>query len=148
MPGIRGQTQKQGGNTKLLLAVLVALLGLGAWNYHRNLTAEQNVPKGAFSGISDADLDVLQAAYQAEVDALVAKGGIGVRANARATTGGVVGGVREFERVQRAMRNTREKGYEVAERQAAIEAIEAERARRGAVAGTPWQIFLRRAFTF
>lgn len=148
MAGVRGQAEKQGSNTKLLLFFLIGLVGLAAWNYHRNLTAEQNVPRTAFAGVSDADLDLLHAAYRSEVDALKAKGGIGVRARARTTTGGVAGGVREFERVQRAMRTTREKGYEVAEREAAIEAIEQEKARRQSLRGTPTEIFLRRAFTF
>jgi len=144
----RVQGEKSGSNAKLLLFLLVALVGVTGWNYHRNLTAETNVPKGAFSGVKDADLDVLRAAYQSEVDSLTKKGGIGLRATARDTTGGVAGGAREFARVQRAMRTTREKGYEVAERQAAIEAIEQEQARRQSVAGTPTEVFLRRAFTF
>jgi hypothetical protein len=146
--GVRGQTEKKGGNAPLLLALLVVLVGLSAWNYHRNLTAEKDVPKSAFSGVSTGDLEVLKAAYQSEVDALTAKGGLGKRATARTTTGGVAGGAREFERVQRAMRATREKGYEIAERQAAIEAIEREQALRASTAGTPWQVFLRRTFSF
>ncbi|HEX5064486.1 MAG TPA: hypothetical protein VFY49_00085 [Myxococcota bacterium] len=146
--GGRVRGEKSGSNAKLLLFLLVALLGVIGWNFHRNLMAETNVPKGAFSGVKDADLDVLRAAYQSEVDALTRKGGIGLRATARNTTGGVAGGAREFARAQRAMRSTREKGYEVAEREAAIEAIEQEQARRQSVAGTPMQVFLRRAFTF
>lgn len=147
MAGVRGQTQKKGGNAARLLLVLVALVGATGWNYHRNLTAEKNVPPSAFTGVSDADLEVLKQAYQSEVDALTAKGGLAARATAR-TTSGVASGAREFERVQRAMRATREKGYQVAERQAAIEAIEREQAQRQSVGGTPAQIFLRRAFTF
>ncbi|HVH20087.1 MAG TPA: hypothetical protein VNF72_17480 [Myxococcota bacterium] len=145
---VRGKVEKKGSNTTLLLGLLAVLVGLSAWNYHRNLTAEKDVPKSAFSGVSTADLEVLKSAYQSEVDALTAKGGLGGRATARATTGGVAGGAREFERVQRAMRSTREKGYAIAERQAAIAAIEQEQAQRGSTAGTPWQVFLRRTFSF
>jgi hypothetical protein len=145
---VRGQGEKSGGNAKLLLLLLVGLVGLIGWNYHRNLSAEKDVKPSAFTGVKDADLDVLLAAYQGEVDSLTAKGGIGLRANARSTTGGVAGGAREFERVQRAMRSTREKGYQIAERQAAVEAIEQEKSRRQSIGGTPMQVFLRRAFTF
>ena len=91
---------------------------------------------------------MLIAAYQGEIDAMRAKGGTGRRANARNTTGGVAGGVREFERVQRAMRSTREAGYAIAEREGAVAALEQERARRVASEGDgKLMVHLKRAFT-
>ena len=79
--------------------------------------------------------------------AMFPHGGQKSRARVRETTN-VGSGVREFERVQRASRSVREAGYALAEREGAVEALELERAKRSSLGGSPFQVFLRRAFTF
>lgn len=145
MAGVRTQGEKQGGNTPLLLTLLLLLVGLSAWNYQRNAALEKASPS-PYASMSDANLDVLIAAYQSEIEGMQAKGGVGRRANARDTSG-VASGVREFERVQRVSRSTREAGYAIAEREAAVAALEQEKARRARLGGGALQVFLRRAFT-
>jgi hypothetical protein len=149
MAGVRRtQKKEKESNTALLLVVLLALIGLGAWNYHRNTAVDKSVKPGPYAGVPTKDLDVLKAAYQSEIDALKARGGTGLRASARETTN-VGNGVREFERVQRREQRTRAAGYEISEREGAIKAIEQEKSLRAASGegGAPWMIFLKRAFT-
>ena len=148
MAGVRNRREKKESNTGLLLVVLLALVGLGAWNYHRNAAVDKSVAPGPYASVPTKDLDVLIAAYQSEVDALKAHGGTGLRATAR-NTSNVANGVREFERVQRRAQGTRYAGYEISEREGAIKAIEQEKSRRAASGegGAPWMVFLKRAFT-
>ena len=148
MAGVRSRSPKKESNTGLLLVVLLALVGLGAWNYHRNAAVDKSVKPGPYAGVPSKDLDVLIAAYRSEIDALKARGGTGLRASARSTSG-VANGVREFERVQRTAQGTRAAGYEISEREGAIKAIEQEKSRRAASGegGAPWMVFLKRAFT-
>jgi len=149
MAGVRGRREKkEKSNLGLLLMVLLALVGLGAWNYHRNAAVDKSVAPGPYATVPTKDLDVLIAAYRSEVDALKARGGTGLRASAR-TTSGVENGVREFERVQHTAQKTRAAGYEISEREGAIAALEQEKSRRAASGegGAPWMVFLKRAFT-
>jgi hypothetical protein len=142
----KASTKKKKSNVKLLLFLLVALGGVGAWNYQRNLAAEKAAPS-AYAGVSDADLDVLIAAYESEIAALEARGGPN-RARVRQTSN-LDQGARELERVQRASRAVREANYEVYERQGALEALQAEKTRRRAIGGgSGVLVILRRAFTF
>jgi hypothetical protein len=137
---------KEGGKAGLLLLVLVVLAGLCTWNYQRNAALEVASNTGPYVTLSDPDVDRLLGAYQSELEALRAKGRPG-RANAR-TTQGVVEGVREFERVQRAGRSDREAGYALAELEGVVRALEIEQSKRRAQGGGPWAVFVRRAFTF
>jgi hypothetical protein len=130
-------------HTGVLLVVLAAIVGFGAWNYRRNVALEQSA-KTTYSNLSVADLDRLIAAYKQEIDGLHAHGQPR-RAKVRETAD-VADGVREFERVQRASRSVREAGYAVAEREGVLHALEAERAKRTPDT-SPWLVFLRRAFT-
>ena len=139
------EREKQGSNTLLLLVLLMVLVGLTTWNYQRNVALQSNDPS-PYAGVADADLDVLLAAYESELEALRAQGGVGRRVSAR-NTSGVARGVREFERVQRAGRSTREAGYAISEREAVVRALEAEKARRVQYAGGTLLVFLKRAFT-
>jgi hypothetical protein len=142
------KAKKEKSKTGMLLLLLVALVGVGGWNYHRNAAKEKSVAPSAYAGVADADLDVLIAAYQSEIAALEAKGGPS-RARVR-ETGNLGDGARELARVQRASRRVRESNYEIYERKGALEALEAEKARRRANGGgnSGWMLILRRAFTF
>ena len=145
MAGSRGKREKHGGKTPLLLTLLVVLVGLSAWNYQRNVAREKAHPS-PYATVSDRDLDVLIAAYQSEIDAMRARGGAGRRASAHdASSFG--GGVREFERVQRASQSAREAGYEISEREGALEALKQEKALRTERGGEGALLFLKRAFT-
>jgi len=150
MAGVRNRKPKKEkeSNTALLLVVLLALVGLGAWNYQRNAAVDKSVAPGPYAGVPTKDLDVLIAAYQSEIDTLKARGGTGLRATAR-NTSNVGNGVREFERVQRRAQGTRAAGYEISEREGAIKAIEQEKSRRAASGegGAAWMVILKRAFT-
>jgi hypothetical protein len=148
MAGVRTRREKKESKTGLLLVVLIALVGLGAWNYYRNAAAEKSVAKGPYASVPTKDLDVLIAAYRGEVDALKARGGTGLRASTH-NTSNVGNGVREFERVQRREQGTRAAGYEISEREGAIAALEQEKSRRAASGegSAPWMVFLKRAFT-
>lgn len=133
-----------GGRQGLLLLVLVALVALGGWNYHRNLKLEESTPS-PFASLSDADVDQLLAAYKGEVERL--KGKQPSRAKVRSTSH-VQAGVDEFQRVTRRSRSVREAGYAVSEMEGSVKALEAEKAKRAALGGSPTQVFLRRAFSF
>jgi hypothetical protein len=118
-------------NQAMLLVVLLALAGgLGAWNYQRNVAAERAELR-PFRTYSDADLDTLTAAYRAEVEAYTKR--------YEALTGRKVSihehvhtdqKLREFERVQRISQNTRDVVTQLAQRQVAIEQLDAERRKR------------------
>jgi hypothetical protein len=141
--GRQEKSESKGSNAPLLLVVLLLLVGLSAWNYRRNAALESDATS-PYATLSDRDLDVLIAAYRSEIQAM--QGGGSGRAVVR-DTNALHRGVREFERVQRASRSVREAGYELAEREGAVQALEQEKARRTGQAGGVWLTILRRAFT-
>lgn len=146
MAGSLKKREQQGSKTPLLLILLLALVGLSAWNYHRNAALESAQPS-PYAGVSDRDLDLLIAAYRSEIDAMRAQGGADHRATAR-DTGRIDRGIREFERVQGVSRSAREAGYAIAEREAAVAALEQEKARRIERGGGGGALrFLKLAFT-
>lgn len=133
---------------KLLLALLIALLGgFGAWNYRRNAAADEAVPR-PFRSYAEADLGTLADAYERELD--------GYAKRLESASGGAVrvsGGrlldeqIREFERVQRLSRTTRELTARIREHQASLGEIEREKRLR-AEERQVWRHFLRRAFVY
>ena len=133
-----------GGKQGLLLVLLIGLVALCGWNYQRNLKAEQSTPS-PYTSLEDADVERLLAAYQGEVERLKAKQPS--RAKVRSTPH-IQAGANEFERVTRRSQTVREAGYELAEMEGMVKALEAEKAKRTALGGSPTQVFLRRAFSF
>ena len=133
---------------RVLLLVLVGLVGGGAYNYQRNLKAEQErEAKRPLHGYAKADLEKLAAAYRAEIAKLearyqAAKGGrTGVRNHE------LLGEqVNEFERVAKESDAVREVGAVVSEREAALKDVENELRQR--TDADPMQVFLRRLLTF
>jgi hypothetical protein len=133
----------------VLLALLVGLIGGGAYNYQRNLRAEQAAQaKRPLHGYSEADLRSLAAAYHKEVEKLSAR-----YAAARSSRGGVrdhqlLGDqVNEYERVRKGSESEREMGAVLSEREAALKDVERElQARQGQ--GDAMQVFMRRLLTF
>jgi hypothetical protein len=137
----------KGGSAGFLFLLLIALVGVVAWNYRRNLQAESRDPR-PYRSYSEADLAALIEAYEPAAEAAGARYGSAVdrRAEAR-STGHFLGNVREFERVQAVARATREARSEYASARAALEALRAEQARR-ARDRSALAAFLRRAFAF
>lgn len=134
------------GNLKLLLAVMVALGAAGGWNYHRNLTAEAQTPR-PYRAYTDADLEALVGAYEAEVASLSGRydAAKSVRGESR-NEQHFDSKVREFERVQGISRRSREAGAKLSVSEAELEGLRAEQAQRERDAD-PFRVLLRRLFT-
>jgi len=135
----------KGGSPLLLLLVLLALIGgVGTWNYQRNVAAEAAEVR-PYRSLSEADLETLIAAYEAEIAQLEKRyeqlrgGSAGARA----------GGDRfdAFEQAQQRGRVVREAGYAISERGASLAELREERQRR-ASAGQGLERILKLAFTF
>ena len=135
------------GSTLLvpLLVLLALLCGYGVWNYHRNVEADNAVPR-PYKGYSDAQLDQLAEAYQGKVDALNHRYKAATRQRSGVRDAQLLGdAVDEFARVQRNSRSVRELGFQASEEQASLQAIQDEKSLR-ARQGTGIDAFLRRAF--
>src|SRR5690606_7561899 len=129
--------------------VLAALAG-GAWNYRRNLAAEQAArAQRPLSGYATADLEALAEAYRAEVrrlsDRYDAARGRRVDAEQRAFFGDQIA---EYERVRRASGQRRQAGATLGETEAVLRDVEQELRARGAEGGSGWEIHLRRLLHF
>jgi hypothetical protein len=133
-------------NSKLVL-LLVLLVGAGGWNFYRNTQLETTAAR-PFRSYSDADLEQLISGYQGEMaihskryQQVVNNGSVRVK------DGGLLGDqVNEFERVQKISQRRRDMADQVAERQIALNQIQAEREKRKA--DQPMKMIFRRLFTF
>ena len=135
------------GKLSILLVLLLALGGAGAYNYHRNLEAEAKVPR-PYRGYSDADLTALLEAYQEEVKG---QGSRYEAARSQKTTRGegvyFDEKVRDFERARERSAQTRALAAEVAQNEKVLRDLEREQALRDKDRD-PTQVFLRRLLTF
>lgn len=139
------RARRQRGAVTWLLLLLVALVAAGAWNHHRNVEREAQVPR-PHASLSDADLEALLDAYRGELEALRRRSA-GEAPRAPAREKGLLGdAVAEFERVQRGARRERDLRGAIREREAAVEQLEAEQARRAGEADRV-RLFLRRLLT-
>jgi len=135
-----------GAHLGLLLVVLALAVGAGAWNYRRNLVAEQQEQAARpLSGYEHDDLLALAAAYRTEVDALTRRYQ-GVRSErVEARERGFFGDqIDEYERVRRRSGAHREVGAALGEAEAALREIEQELATRRSETGTGLELHLRR----
>ena len=117
-----------GGTFKLILGLLVVLLGLGAFNYHRNWQAEK-AEQGPRPLASYEDIGLIQLAegYRAEIELLEKQQAAARSGSVKARKTEFVGeGVNEFERVQRSSARVRGLSGELAEREARLREIEGE----------------------
>jgi hypothetical protein len=127
----------------LLLAIAA---GAGTWNYRRNLAFEQQTRP--YLGYSTGELDALIAAYEQELARARRDYRAGAGLPVRVQEGRLLGDqILEFERVQRLSQNRRELGSRVVEREAALERLREERARRDP-AEHPVLRLLRLAFVY
>jgi len=135
-----------GGSGRTVLGVLVLLLvlgGAGAWNYQRNLAAEEALPR-PWKEYATEDLRALKEAYAQEIDQYSKEWDAARRQRVQARDRGLVGdAAREFERVQGQAERVRELGRELAEREAALEEIEEEIRLRQEL-GSGWKLHWRR----
>ena len=115
-----------------VLLVLVVLAVGGAWNYHRNLQAEQDT--GAprpFDGYATADLESLRAAYAKEAAASQKRYAAQDARRKRPSNGDFIDeNVREFERVQASSERLRTLQADVAVREARVRELDDELALR------------------
>ena len=123
-----------GGALVLVLVAIVALAGAGAWNYRRNLQAEQQRNAARpLSGYSTSDLEALADAYRQEIAAHAG------RANAQKQTRAVAKDrayfdeqVQEFEKVQKQAESQRKAGANAKVGDVDLQRVEEElRARSG-----------------
>jgi hypothetical protein len=137
---------KSSGAGGPLLVLLLILCGAMGWNYKRNTDAESTLAR-PYRGYSDNELEQLKTAQQSDADARHAV----YRAGSRRVTiqnRGLLGDrVDEFERVQKASAQHRERSHRVSESQAAISLIEAEQATRE-LDRPIYKLIIRRTFTF
>lgn len=141
--------REAGRGQLLLLIVLLGLCAAGAWNYRRNLAAEQAAASvRPLAGYATEDLEALAEAYRSEIAAYDARyqkqRAARVQASDRAYFDEQVG---ELERVQRNARKIRAAGSQVAEREAALRDVEEELAVRGPERAE-WQLHLERLTRF
>lgn len=140
-------SKSSGGGQGVALLLLLVLLAVGTtWNYRRNVAAENTQPR-PYRSYSDADLDALIHAYRGEIDGLKTRYEKASGHKIQARDQGYLGDqIQEFERVRHASEAVRAIGFQVAEREGMLRALEKERkARAGDSHG--WKLLLRRAFT-
>lgn len=134
----------------LLVAILVGAVGAGAWNYHRNLVAEQQDRAARpLYGYGTSDLEALAEAYRAELAELTRRYE-GVRKQRVETRErGFFGDqIEEYERVRRRSGTRRDVGADLSETEAALRGVEQELEARRRAAGTIVAVHLRRLLRF
>jgi len=141
------ENQYQRGGTVVAVLVLLVVLGAaGAWNYQRNMALEQtDEGPRPFKGYEDAGLEQLASAYQEEIDVLERKYQNSLRNRTGVSDDAALMDehVKEFERVQKVGRKIREATVLVAEKEARLREISAERRFRDRMKGG-YEMHLRR----
>jgi hypothetical protein len=140
--------KSEGGGKLLLLLLLLAVAGAaGTWNYRRNLEAEKAEPR-PFRSYADADLESLTEAYQQEIEAYTRRYQAVTGQKVAIREGGHIDDkIREFERVQRISRNTRDLVTQLARRHVAVEGLASERHKR-AEERQVVKLFFKRLLTY
>ncbi|MHA7837321.1 MAG: hypothetical protein ACX98W_07675 [bacterium] len=128
-PVRRSDRALEGRATGSLLLLLVLLVGVGGWNYHRNWQIERQVEgRRPYAGYAVADLSALKSAYSEELEAMQARfeRARGRRARPVRDLGSIADHVEQFEKTARASSAIREAAAEVAERQRQIAELDRE----------------------
>ena len=138
---------KGGGARLLVLVLLVALGGAGAYNYTRNKADEEQKTPRPYSAYSDAEISALIEAYEQEVEALESRYDAAKSRELDTRSGGLIDErIGEFERAQQWGASTRAMGAEVAEQEAVLRELRKEQSLRGASADF-LAVHLRRLLT-
>lgn len=126
-----GRRLEAGRGVVALLLLLAILAGAGAWNYRRNSQAEEEEGYRPFRGYTDEAIAQLIEAYEDDhertSERFEAAASRRVNAEGKAYFGEQV---QEFERVQRASKNTRALRDEIAESQTSLKLLREEASRR------------------
>jgi len=135
----------QGGGKGMAGILLVILIGLGGFNYHRNYEREQQEAREqTFGGYDDAGLEALAQAYEAEAEGLDEQyRALRARRARVEQTRTVDDGVKQFERVQRTRAAVRDVTEALATNEARLREIREEQRRRAA-RGAAWAVHLER----
>jgi len=130
----------------LLLLIVLAAGAAGAWNYRRNLAAEQaERAKRPLSGYATADLRALADAYRAEVGKLSGRYDAARQQRVGTAEHAFFGDqIDEYERVRRASGKRREAGAALGQKEAALREVEQELQARAGEDGTGWRLHLHR----
>ena len=139
-----------GNTTGSLALLLVVLLGLGAWNYHRNYRLELASAHGRpYSGYTHQEVSLLRDAVAAELEASRARfeRARGNRMRGSSDLGSVGDNAAQFNRTTRASNAIRDAASEVAAQEANLATLDAELAQRsGSADGAA--LHLRRLTSF
>jgi len=147
MGGEAMSRRSERGSASGLVLVLLLLVGTIGWNYHRNLEAEAREFR-PYRGYAEADIEALIAAFEEVAEESGSRyHGVAERRTRPQAAGDVMGSVKEFERVQKAGRATRDAREQYANARASLEVLRTERSRRAAER-SKLRVYLRRAFTF
>jgi hypothetical protein len=109
--------------------LLVVLIGLGAWNYHRNWQIEKATEGSRpYKGYAVADLEALRAAYESELGGVRAKFDAARRNRSRPArdVGSIAGNVEQFANTARASSAIRDAAAGVSEREKQIQQLKRE----------------------
>jgi hypothetical protein len=127
--------------------VLAALVAGGAYNYHRNARLEREAAgQRPYGGLSDADLEVLTAAYEAELQSLkhrLSEIGEPSAAGRPKSPSDLGQRVRDFERAQFSNERWRAIHGDVKDRESQLEKLRQEASARRAAGESGWLRFLR-----
>lgn len=138
--------RRERGVSTLPVIVLLGLLVAGGYNYHRNWQIENSLPR-PYAGYSQADLEALLAAYQAENAQAEHRYQNAQKQLGHERHGGMLDqNIAAFEAAQRDSSKAREAGVVLSMQKNATEELEAELARREADAD-PMKVHLRRLLT-
>ncbi|MFO0687521.1 MAG: hypothetical protein U0900_02325 [Myxococcota bacterium] len=140
----------EGGTTSSLLLVLVLLVGVGAWNYHRNFQQERASERGRpYASYSVREVQLLREAAGSELAAAKArfeKARRG-RAGSARDRGSLGDNARQFARTTRASEAIRAAAADVAEHESLAAALDQELAARSEL-GAGMDRHLKRLTTF
>ncbi len=137
---------RRGSAAPLLLVLLVALIGAGGWNYHRNMQAEAQQPR-PYRSYDDTQLAALIEAYEQEVESLEARHAASRERRAAPGSGTMLGErVADFERAAQRGRETRGLAKQAAGQGGVLDELRHERDLRS-TAATGFALHLKRLLT-
>lgn len=140
------RNQAGAGQVGALLILLLLLCGGGAWNYYRNVQAEQAQPR-PYRGLDERELAALEEALEAEVEAYARRYEAATGRRVPVSDEGLLGEkVEQFERVQAQSAQVREIGQRLSQSESSLRRVRAEQQKREEERDRT-RLFLRRLLT-